>query len=430
MTMNPQKHIFPSGLTLLTAPMPSSMSFTALVLVGAGSRYENKKNNGLSHFLEHMVFKGTKKYPNAQAIATAVDSIGAEFNAFTGKEYTGFYIKAASQHLEFVLKMLSQLVFHPLIPSAELNKERGVIIEEINMYEDNPMAKIGRVFEGLLYGDTPLGWKTIGTKKNILSVQKKDFTAYMDQWYQPSNMTIGIAGNVSSIKAKGFASYYFNRMGHGKPKTGLPEGMVTAYGQSKPRSKIVYKKTEQTHLCLGVRTFPRGHKYRYALGVLSTILGGNMSSRLFTEVREKKGLAYYIRTSTQYYLDNGYFVTQAGTDIKKSYETVKIIKQEYEKLASRKHGLTNKELVKAKEYLKGKLTLALEDSKEMAELFVEDQLMEGKTRTPEEILKAVDKVSLDEVLAVAEQVFKPENLNLAVIGPYRSAEKKFMSLTS
>ena len=431
MDHKPHKHLFPSGLTLLTAPMPSTQSMTALVLVGAGSRYENKRINGLSHFLEHMVFKGTDKYPTAQAIASAVDGIGAEFNAFTGKEYTGFYIKAARKHLDFCLDMLSQLVFHPLIPVKELEKERGVIVEEINMYEDQPMANIGNIFEELLYGDTSLGRKTIGRKEYILNMQLADFDAYCRQWYQPFNMVVCLSGGLKKNSYGDLVSGYFFGDKNNQPaaKTGLPDRLKLAFDQAKPAIKIHAKKTEQAHLCFGVRTFPRGHKDRYALGLLATILGGNMSSRLFEEVREKRGLAYYVRTSSDYYLDNGYLVTQAGTDIKKAFETVKIIKQEYEKVISSKHHLTTKELNKAKEYVKGKLILALEDSKDVADLYAEDQLLEGKLRTPDEIIKAIDKVTLDEVLAVAKTIFKPQNLNLAIIGPYKEkAQAKFHRL--
>jgi len=421
-----QKHIFPSGLRLLNISMPATRSVTALIMVGAGSRYETKKTNGLSHFLEHMVFKGTAKYPTSKSITTAVDSIGAEFNAFTGKEYTGFYIKAASQHLSFILEMLSQLVFHPILPAGEMEKERGAIIEEINMYEDHPMSKVGRIYEKLLYGDTPLGWDTIGSKQNIKSLQIKDFKTYMDIWYQPKNMVVGISGNAGKNNLeKLVAKYFTNKVSLYRGET--PKGLT--FSQKKPAIKVEYKKSEQAHLCIGVRSFARGTKYRYPSALLANILGGNMSSRLFDEVREKRGLAYYVRTSNEYYLDNGYLVTQAGTDIKKVFDTVNIIKSQYGKIASIRHSLTEKELEKAKQYVKGKLILALEDSKEMAELYTEDQLLEGRVRTPAQILKAVDQVTLEQVLAVARQIFTPKNLNLAVIGPYKEKEiSKFKKL--
>lgn len=418
-----EKSLFPSGLSLISIPMPATKSVTAMLLVGAGSRYENKEINGISHFLEHMVFKGTKEYPNAQAIASAVDSVGAEFNAFTSKEYTGFYIKSSASHLNFALNMLSQLVFHPSLPSRELKKERGVIIEEINMYEDNPMAKIGRVFEKLLYTNTSLGQTTIGTKKNILSLRRRDFADYMEKWYQPQHMVLGVAGSFAKTSLKERVGNHFKSQRKRPVRSGLPDELRLRFSQSKPSLKVVFKKTKQTHLCFGVRSFARGHKMRYALGLLSTILGGNMSSRLFEEVREKRGLAYYVRTQNQYYLDNGYMVTQAGTDIKKAFDAVAIIKKQYGKLASVRHGLTQKELDKAKQYIKGKLVLALENSKEVAELYVEDQLLEGDVRTPEQIIKEIDKLELRDVLAVAKQIFKPENLNLAIIGPYKDKGK-------
>jgi predicted Zn-dependent peptidase len=420
-----QKHIYPSGLTLLTVPMPATKSFTALVMLGVGSRYEDKHNNGLSHFLEHMVFKGTTKYPDAQTLAAAVDSRGAEFNAFTGKEYTGFYIKAASTHLDFSLEMLSQLIYHPLLPAAELERERGVIIEEINMYEDQPMSKISHLYDGLLYGDTSLGWPIIGQKANILNFQKKDFTQYMASWYQPANMVIALAGALPKAGVKKLvASYFSQHSGQAKPKIGLVQGMKTSFSQTGPQLHVHHKKTEQAHLCLGIRTFPRGSQARYALSLITIILGGNMSSRLFTEVREKRGLAYYIHTVNQYFVDTGYLVTQAGTDTKKAFLTVELIRNEYQKLTQKQNGLTAKELVKAKDYLKGKLVLNLEDSREVAELYVEDQLLEGQTRTPAQIIKSVDLVTLDEVKQLASRLFQPANLNLAVIGPYEDKDKQ------
>jgi len=403
-----------NGLTLLTIPMPSVESVTSLVMVRVGSRNESAKIRGLSHFLEHMPFKGTRKYPNSQILSSTVDGIGAEFNAFTGKEYTGFYVKAAAKHLELTLDILSQLLFHPLIDKKEMEKEKGVIIEEINMYEDQPMTKVGLDFESLLYGNTPLGWESVGTKETIRGMKRQDFLDYMGTWYRPDNMVVGIAGAIP--QAQNLVEKYFNK----KQLTVYRiRSFTDKFNQQRPALKIRFKKTEQAHLCLGVRAYPLGHKNRYALSVLSTILGGNMSSRLFMEVREKRGLAYYIRSHPEAYTDNGYLVTQAGTNIDKAQETVKVILGQYYQAKIKKS-----ELTKAKEFLKGRLILGLEDSQEVAGLYTEDWLLEGKLRTPQEIIANIDKVTIDDITKVAAEIFVPEKLNLTIVGPYKERDRQ------
>ncbi len=415
------KQTLSNGLRLVTVPMPGVRSVTALVLVGVGSRQEKKKTRGITHFLEHLPFKGTKKYPTSLKLSSVLDAVGAEYNAFTGKEYTGFYVKSASEHLELGLDFLSQLIFHPLLEEEDIKKEKGVIIEEINMYEDQPMVKVMWDFETLLYGNTSLGWETLGTKETVSGFGRGDFSDYMKRWYCPGNMVIGIAGAIpqaQSVKRKVQSLFSTRSDFQGSPTEGRLK-----FEQQRPVLAVKYKKTEQAHLCLGVRTFKRNNPDRYALSLLATILGGNMSSRLFTEVRGKRGLAYYINTAGQSYIDNGYLVTRAGTDIRKTGEAVRVIIEEYQKVSRSQLPVASKELNKAKEYVKGKLILGLEDSEEVASLYVDDLLLEGKIRTPEEILKAVDKVSIADIKKVAGEIFRPENLNMTVIGPFKDKEK-------
>ncbi len=438
MDSNYTKQTLENGLTLITVPMPAVKSVTVLVMVKVGSRNEEQKTRGISHFIEHMVFKGTKKYPTHLDLSSTIDAIGAEMNAFTGKECTGFYVKSAAKHLDLGLDILSQLIFKPLIDSQEIKKEKGVIIEEFNMINDHPMSKISYDFETLLYGNTSLGWETIGTKKTVVKMRRNNFLDYMGKWYRPENMVVGIAGATpkASRLRRGFggqasvrrqASRYFEKdvgAHHDAPELRAIRESPLQFPQDKPALKSRFKKTEQTHFCLGVRAFKRGHKDRYILAVLATILGGNMSSRLFIEVREKRGLAYYVKTTPQAYLDNGYLVTQAGTDIGKAGEAMRVILEEYEKVASSQQPVASKELKRAKEFLKGRLILGLEDSKEVASLFSEDWLMERQIRTPDKILKEIDKVTLEDVRRVAKEIFTPKGINLAIIGPYKERDRQ------
>lgn len=428
MNFNPNLSNLTNGINLITLNIPTSTSVTALLMVKVGSRYEADNIAGISHFVEHMVFKGTQKYPTPLDISTAADSVGAEMNAFTSKEYTGFYVKSASNHLDLALDIISQLVWHAKLPAAEITKEKGVIIEEINMREDMPMAKVGENFEVLLYDKTHLGRDVIGFKETVSQLEHQDFVDYMAAWYKPQRMVIAAIGGtqMSNVKCQSLVEKYFNRSNRSN-RSNDPEKLT--FIQQKPALQVEFKKTEQTHLCLGVRTFPRGHKDRYVLTVLATILGGNMSSRLFTEVREKRGLAYYIKSDITTYVDNGYLMSQAGCDINKASEVVKVIINEYQKV-SEVSKVSEAELNRAKEFLKGKLALAMEDSKNIASFYTEDLLMEGRMRAMAEIIKGIESVTVGDIIRVARLIFANQGLNLAVIGPYKdeSGFEKLMKI--
>ncbi len=417
--MQYHKTVLPNGLRILTAPMPSFESVTVLVMVGAGSRYETTHNSGISHFLEHMAFKGTQKRPSAMAISTLIDGIGGEFNAFTGKETTGYYIKASATHTDLCLDVLSDMLRNSLLDEAEIDKERGVILEEINLYEDTPARKIGDVFEQLLYGDTPMGWDISGNKSVIKSIQKQDFKDYMESLYSADNITVAIAGGVTDKKAADLVEKYFGEMKSFKTKNYEP----VLESQSKPEVLIKHKKTEQVHIALGVRTVPLWHKDRYPLSVLSSILGGGMSSRLFHEVREKRGLGYYVRTFSEQYQDCGSLVSTAGIDPKRVEEAITVILEQYHGISNSKFPISNEELTKAKEYMKGHLILEMEDSRSVAGFYGSQELLEDSIDNLEEILVKIDKVTKDDVANAASVYLNPLMLNLTVIGDFEDKEK-------
>ena len=335
--MNFHRSVLPNGLRVITVPMPSFESLTVLVMVGAGSRYENKKNNGISHFLEHMGFKGTRKRPSAIEISTLIDGIGGEFNAFTGKEVTGYYIKSSANHIDLCMDVLSDMLTNSLFNPKEIDKERGVILEEINLYEDTPARKIGDIYERLLYKDTSMGWDISGEKDVIRKIQREDFLKYMESLYSADNITVVVAGGIDSAKAEFLVEKYFGKM---KKFSTLKYARVVE-NQKKPELLIKKKTTEQVHIAVGVRAVPIDHPDHYPLSILSAILGGGMSSRLFHEVREKRGLAYYVRSSIEYYQDCGSLVSVSGVDPKRVDEAVKVIIEEYRKVQSSKFKVRN-----------------------------------------------------------------------------------------
>ncbi len=410
--------VLQTGLSLVTVPMETD-SVAAVLMVRAGSRNEEKKINGMSHFLEHMVFKATKKWPNPKAMNQVIDSVGGIYNAYTSQENTGFWVKLAKEHLGLGLEFLYQAVWQPLLPALELEKERGVILEEIKMREDNPMVCVNDNFVSQIYSSTPLGQRVIGPAENIKRLKRDEFYSYMKQWYQPKNMVLAIAGGMDGEVEK-LVEKVFKKMGESKISyTDQPKKL--SFLQEKPRVEVVNKAIQQAHFCLGVRSLERTHKDRYALGVLNTVLGGSTSSRLWDEIREKRGLVYYVRSSAYGFFETGYLMTQAGCDVNKVDEAIKVTLGEYLKL--REKPVLTKELKLAKEYLKGRLALGLEDSQAVAGEFGENLLSEGRVITVKEMRKGVEKVKLEDVQRVAKQIFDMKSLNLTVVGPFKEKDK-------
>jgi predicted Zn-dependent peptidase len=409
-----------NNLRYITIPIKGTKTATILVMVGTGSKYENKNNNGISHFLEHIFFKGTKKRPNTLAISSELDELGGEYNAFTSKEYTGYYVKAAGEKLEKAMDIVSDMLLNSKIDASEIAKEKGVIIEEINMYQDNPMEYIEDIFEECLYGDQPAGWDTIGTKENILKFKREDFVNYLKTQYGVKNIIVCVAGNLGMSNVDFRMSNLLNKYFSALPQNDFKDKERVIEKQTAPNIKIHYKKTDQAHLSLGVRGLPVGHKDEFILKILSIILGGSMSSRLFIELRERRGLAYYVRTQAEFYTDSGYLTTQAGVPVEKLEEAAKIILSEYKKIKNKL--ASEKELKRVKDMFKGRMAIALESSDNVASWYGRNIILRNNAITPDEFIKKVLAVKASDIQRVAREIFIDQGLNLAVIGPYKGLE--------
>ncbi len=412
-----KKTTLKNGLRFIAVPMKNTKAVTVLVMVGTGSKYETKELNGISHFLEHMFFKGTKNRPTTLKIAETLDRVGGVYNAFTSEEFTGYWAKVDWKHLDLALDWVSDIFLNSKLEEKEIKREKGVIVEEINMYLDTPISYIGDLWEKLLYGNQPAGWLTIGEKKNILKFKRKHLLDYLGNHYSALNTIVCIAGNFNQKGVKNKVEKYFK----GLKKKSAKKKLRVIEKQKHPQSLIHYKKTDQTYLCLGVRGYSLFQPEKYSQEILTSILGANMSSRLFISIRERKGLCYYIRTSSDYSTDTGYLVTQAGIPHKNIGEVIKLILKEYKDVKTKK--VSDQELKKAKDYLKGISTLSLESSDAQASFYSLQELLSRKILTPREKFAKLDKVTLDDVQKVAQNIFRPEKLNLALIGPHKDKSK-------
>ena len=406
------RKVLKNGLTILTVPVPHVESVTMSIFVKAGSRYEAARINGLSHFLEHLHFKGTKKYPTAKKLSEVVDSIGGEFNANTGKEHTQYFIRAASQHLPLVFEVLTDMIQNPLFDQKEMEREKGVIIEEINMYKDNPQIHIEALFEETLWPKQALGRDIAGTAEIIRDSRRKDILDYRNKFYRPGNTIIAVAGNFDAKQLDAMIAKHWSK---------VPDKKVAGYEKSTdtqktPRLSIENKKTEQAHMMVGFPAYPYGHKKNHILRLLASILGGGMSSRLFIQIRERRGLAYYVSASYNNYLDAGNFLIQAGLKIASAPQALETIVAELRKI--RDAGATAKELKKSKEYIKGKVALALEDSHAQLDWHLNQEAFVGRIKSVKELFAEIDKVTLADIKSVAKEIIRNDKLNMALIGPF------------
>lgn len=407
----------PNKLKLLIVPMPALESATVTVWVKTGSRNESDEKLGISHFLEHMAFKGGKKYPSAKAVSEAIDEIGGEFNASTSKEITQYYIRIRAKLVEKAFDVLSDIVLKPNLDQKEIEKEKGVILEEMNLYEDTPVQRIWDLFEQLVFKGSSLGRDIIGTKISVPNLKKNDFISYRNNYYHAENILITVAGGVSTNNIKDLVNKYFGEVSVRGKKTRL-----TDYWVEEKKLKLTSKKVEQTHLVLGFPADPLGNKDRYNDAVLNTILGSGMSSRLFSEIREKRGLAYTVRSDIERFADAGYFAVYAGVDPRNAEESIKVILDQLYGLGDEKFKITPKELDKAKEYLKGHLALGLEDTRGVNSFYGYEQLMLNKVRTAEEVFRKINDVEIKDIYISAGKIFKKGTIKLAIIGDYEKEE--------
>jgi predicted Zn-dependent peptidase len=412
-----ERTTLPNGVRLLTAPMPQVQSTSCFLMFAAGSRYETAETNGIAHFAEHMFFKGTERRPTAKDIAVEIDSIGAEFNAFTGKEYTGYYVKCAAEHAPVAFDVLVDMMRHSRFDPEEIEREKGVIVEEMNMYFDTPRDYLSGLYEQLLYGDQPLGWDIIGRKETVRGAERQTFLDYVGRWYQPTRLVVGIGGR--------FEPDLLARVEElaGEFPAGQTPGPDPVQLSSNGGSHVLVhtKQSDQAHVSIGVRSYPLVHPDRYALQLLSTVLGGGMSSRLFTEVRERRGLAYYVYGVNNSYTDAGSLYSQAGVDINRIDEAVTTIASELKRVAE--EPVPADELEKARSFTKGRFVLQLESPHGTIMFGLRREVLEGRAAEPAEVIEGIDAVTAEDLQRVAGDVIGRNGINLAVIGPFDDAER-------
>ncbi len=410
--MAPMYEIFElkNKLKVLHIPQKSA-SATAMILTKTGSRNEMGENNGVSHFLEHLLFKGSKKYKGPKKLNEAFEILGAQHNAYTSKEHTAFYAKSSPKHINEVVEILTDMFVNPTIPPAELEKERGVVIEEINMYEDMPMHTIDEIFEETFFGKhSPLGRTILGTKENIQNIPRKEILRYKNENYDASRTILVLSGDLPKTIIKKASEL---------AKLEIIE-RKTQKQNLNPSTKVFIKtkKTDQTHFYLGVPTFAYNNEKEHVLVVLSAILGAGMSSRLFMEIREKRSLAYYISSVTETFQDCGYFAVRAGVSNEKLNEAISATVQLLENFKKP----TNSELKKAKEQIISSLLFSLDSSDGLASFYGKQLLLKGKIKTPTQIINKIRSVTADEVKNLAKELFlQPKTL--AVIGPHKNKQE-------
>jgi predicted Zn-dependent peptidase len=384
-------------------------------MLAAGSRYESAETNGIAHFSEHMFFKGTERRPTARQISGEIDAIGGEFNAFTGKEYTAYYVKCAAEHRDVALDVIVDMLRHSRFEPDEIDREKGVIVEEMNMYFDTPRDYIGGVYEELLYGDQPLGWDIIGRKETVRGATRETFESYLERWYRPSRMVLGVGGRIGDDLLERAQELLGDLPA---ADTGEPEP-IRPYANG--RVKVFTKQSDQAHVILGVPSYPLAHPDRYALQVLANVLGGGMSSRFFTEVRERRGLAYYIFGLNHSYTDAGSLYAQAGVDINRVDEAITTILAELRTIAA--ESVPPDELEKSINFSKGRFVLQLESPQGLILFGLRREVLEQRVADLEEVLAGLTAVTAADVQRVAQDLIADDKLRLALIGPFDDAER-------
>ncbi len=417
MPIHYDRHVYPNGLRLITAPIKDTKAVTILIMVGTGSRFEDARTNGVAHFLEHMFFKGTTKRPSTLELTKELDAMGADYNAFTGEEYTGFYVRCASEDFAQAYDIITDMLLHPLFVDEEIEREKGVIVEELNMYEDTPMRAIFDYAKTFMFGDTPLGRNIGGTKEVVNKFTRQDFLDFRKRYYQPDNLLVVVAGGGDAAQ--------WQKAVDGELAT-LEGRADMAFVPCEPahtasRVQLVEKKTDQAQLILGFPSFQRNDKRSYVLDVLANIFGETMSSRLFTEVRERRGLAYSIRAGGFEFRDTGAFFARGGLKVEKIDEATKVILDEFRRL--RAAPVSEEELERSQKNLRGSLYLGMEDSRAIAEYLAEEELFEEKIRQPEDLIKGWHAVTRQQLQELATEIIDPKRTYLTLIGPYDDAKR-------
>lgn len=411
------KKVLKNGLTVIEVPSNDAESVVVDFFVRTGSRSETAKENGISHFLEHFLFKGTDKYPNTMAITQLIDGIGGEMNANTGKEHTQYFIKAHHSYLSTIFEVLTDMLQNPLLDKEELEREKGVIVEEINMYRDTPRINVGNILEEVMWQGDPLGRDIAGTPEVVTKFTPKMFQSYMSRHYQTSNMILGVSGKYNKAELNQLINKYWSKIPNQKWQK-WPNAKDT---QKQSRVRVDYKDTQQAVFDLGFKGYNFESKKNAPASVLAVILGGGMSSRLFSEIRERRGLAYYVRAGNSNYQDTGVFDISAGIRVSKIEDALKVTLAELNKIKTSL--VDEQELQKAKSYLKGRTTLFLEDNQARLDWFLEQTAFRKQIQTPEEVYKQIDAVTAKQVQAVAQDLFQSNKASLAIIGPYKHQAK-------
>ncbi len=421
--MNYEKHTLENGLRIILVPIKDMTTATTFTIVGTGSRYEDEKENGLAHFLEHMFFKGTKKRPNAMKISKELDALGAKYNAYTGQTQTAYYAKVSSDKILEAMDVMHDLYLNATLSEEEIKKESGTIVQEINMYEDMPASDVHTQFEKLLYGEKhPLGRPILGPKENVLNFKRKDFLKYLERCYSAKNTVVVVAGNFPKDKVLEKIKKDFSVMVSGE----RPVCELFTKTQKEPGLLIKNKKTDQTHLILGVHTPGFLDENKYAISILTSILGGGMSSRLFSEVREKRGLAYNIRAMSDFHKDTGSFLIQAGVEHENLEKTIEIILKEIRDIVE--NGVNEEEFNRVKSGFAGRVSFGYETSDDIAQKFGSQEVTKDEIMLPEELLEKINKVTREQIHEVAKQIFVNDGLNLAIIGPHDKNEKSIKKI--
>jgi predicted Zn-dependent peptidase len=409
-----------NGLRILTAPMPHTRSVSVSFYVGAGSRYETKPVAGLSHFVEHMLFKGSSRRPTAKDISEAVDRVGGMLNGGTDRELTVYYVKAAKPHFPLAVDLLVDMLRRPIMDDDEIEKERKVVIEELATVGDSPAQQADILLDELLWPDQPLGWDVAGTPDTVSSLSRDTVLSYLRRQYVPNNTVLSVAGAVEHAQVVDLLTREVGDWKSGEPSSWHP----AINGHKGPAVKVQYKNTEQAHITLAVLGVSNQHPDRYAIDLLSAIIGEGMSSRLFMELRENRSLCYDVHSYTSHFLDTGAFTVYAGVDPKQATTAVSAI---LEQLAITRDGVPEDELVKAKELTKGRLLLRMEDTRSVSGWLGVQELLTGKVKSVDDVVEQVDAVTVEDLRRVANDLFRTERLAMAIVGPFRS-EKRFAPL--